>query len=402
MKQIAIVVPTLARGGAERVAAQLSKYVATMFQTYVIVMKRDIDYDYTGTLIDINAGSILKRNIFSRLISLGKVTYNLHKIKKMLKFDAVISFLELANIPNILSGSKQTILSVREHKISSTQKDMQRRLTNLLVRFLYNRANKIVVVSKGIEQSLISDYGITPSKIRIIYNAIDIVNVEKRKSEELNQKLSELYSYPVVISVGRLTIQKGQWHLIRAFKKVVQSVPDAKLIVLGEGELKELLTKLVIKMGLAHAVYFVGFQSNPFKFITRSRLFVLPSLWEGFPNALIEAMTCGIPVISTDCNTGPREILAPDTDHCVKTKDVEYAQYGILVPVPADGYNANSGDEPLSAEENKLALSIIELLQNVDLNKHYALRAESRVQDFSSDRIMLQWRQVIEEVVTHS
>ncbi|HUL00605.1 MAG TPA: glycosyltransferase [Nitrospirota bacterium] len=397
MMKIAIVVPTLAHGGAEKVASQLSKFMSSKSQMQVIVMKSDIEFDYSGTLVNMNVNTILERKVISRLINTIKITYKLYKLKKAESYGAVISFLELANIPNILSGSTRTLISVREHRLSSTQNDIQRKLTNLLIRLLYNRANKIVAVSRGIEQSLLSDFGIAPHKIRVIYNPIMTDNIETRMKQTLSQEMLQIYSCPVIATMGRLTVQKGQWHLIRSFKKVLQSVPNAKLVVLGEGELKDNLTSLVNKMGLAHAVYFLGFDSNPFKFIARARMFVLPSLWEGFPNALIEAMACGVPVISTDCNTGPREILAPDTDYHVRAGDIEYAQYGILVPV-LDG-EMRSEVEPLSREEDKLAFCMIKVLQDENLAKRYAFQVQVRARDFSSDSIMAKWDQVIHEVV---
>ena len=396
MKKIAIFVPTLARGGAERVASQLSSFISKQDQTHVIVMKRDIDYEYAGTLIDLNINTILKRNIIFRLRDIFKAIYKLNKIKKAAQFDIVISFLELANIPNVLSGHAKTIISVREHRLSSTQHDMQRRLTNRLVKLLYNRADKIVVNSEGIKYSLIEDFGIALNKIQVISNPIDTAKIEKEKCEELEQQYKKIYSSPVVLTSGRLSQQKGQWHLIRAFKKVVQSIPEAKLIILGGGELRTYLTDLAELTGLKQSVFFPGFQKNPFKFVARASVFVLPSLWEGFPNALIEAMACGIPVISSDCNTGPREILAPDTNYFQRAESIEYAKYGILFPVP-DG-EMKRATEPLTKEEDLLALSILELLTNKKVHALYSAKAAERVKDFSSGIIMEKWKHVIEEV----
>jgi len=396
MKKIAIFVPTLARGGAERVASQLSTFISKQYQTHVIVMKRDIDYEYAGTLIDLNINTILKRNNLSRLRDTCKAIYKLNKIKKAAKFDLVISFLELANIPNVLSGHTKTIISVREHRLSSTQNDMQRRLTNRLVKLLYNRADKIVVNSEGIKHSLIEDFDLASNKIQVIGNPIDTEKIEKEKCEELDQQYKELYSGPVVLTSGRLSLQKGQWHLIRAFKKVVQSIPEAKLIILGGGELRTYLNDLVELTSLRHSIFLTDFQKNPFKFIARSSVFVLPSLWEGFPNALIEAMACGIPVISSDCNTGPREILAPDTNYFQRAEGIEYAKYGILLPVP-DG-EMKKATEPLTKEEDLLAISILELLTNQKMHDLYSKKEAERVKDFTSSIIMEKWKHVIDEV----
>lgn len=117
-----------------------------------------------------------------------------------------------------------------------------------------------------------------------------------------------------------------------------------KLAILGRGELEDYLKQLACEMDLEKDVYFLGFQKNPFKFISKSKIYVFPSLYEGFPNALCEAMACGVTVISSDCKSGPREILAPETNIDGETKIIEYAKYGMLLPVCDD--NCYGAKEP--------------------------------------------------------
>ena len=193
--------------------------------------------------------------------------------------------------------------------------------------------------------------------------------------------------------MGRLTKQKGQWHLIRAFKKVKEKITNMKLIILGTGELEDYLKKLVVGLNLEKDVYFLGFQKNPFKFISKSKIHVFPSLYEGFPNALVEAMACEIPVISSDCKSGPREILAPETNIDVETKIIEYAKYGVLIPVCNDNYY--KAKDPLTNKEMILAKSIVELYLSKELLENYTVKSKERVKDFNKDNIILEYENIL-------
>ena len=160
-----------------------------------------------------------------------------------------------------------------------------------------------------------------------------------------------------VSTMGRLTEQKGQWHLIRAFKKVVEEIPDAKLYIFGQGILEEKLKKLAADLNIANNVEFMGFVEAPHAYITKSKVFAFPSLYEGLGNVLLEAMACGVACVAADCYSGPREVMAPGTKVLENLDDVEYAEYGILVSV---GNNEHCNpDDPLTKDEEQLSKAIV-------------------------------------------
>jgi len=137
----------------------------------------------------------------------------------------------------------------------------------------------------------------------------------------------------------------------------------------------------------------LGYKKNPFKYIGRSTIFAFPSLFEGFPNALCEAMACGVPVISSDCKSGPREILAPDTDIEQQVKGIEYAKHGILLPV-CDG-NYYDAEMPLTSEERLLQRTIIKILSNKKMKEEYKTKSKEGVNRFQSDIVIKQWEKLI-------
>lgn len=392
-KNVAILIPQLTGGGAERVASNLSVYLSeNKYQKYVIVYDAEkIDYTFKGELINLNTKAV--PNLLGKIKNFVKRIYRLKKIKKQYNIHTTISLLSGPNVVNILARKDdKVIISVRNF-LSKSSSGFYGKLYKISVRLLYNKADVIVAVSEAIKKDLIQNFRLDQNKIKVIYNPYDIEKINELAKEEIEEKYKDIFKNPTVITVGRLSKQKGQWHLIRAFKKVKKEIPDVKLVIVGQGELEDYLIKLTVDLGLERDVYFLGFQKNPFKYIAKSTIYVFPSLYEGFPNALCEAMACGIPVIAADCKSGPREILAPNTSIDIEAKTIDYAEYGILVPV-CDGIMHNYNNK-ITREEEMLSTSIVELLKNQDLLREYSNRALNRVKDFSKENIMKIWENEI-------
>lgn len=193
----------------------------------------------------------------------------------------------------------------------------------------------------------------------------------------------------IIINSGRLTYQKGQWHLIRAFKRISIRYPNIKLAILGKGDLENELISLIHKLELDEKVILLGYQSNPFKYIYNSKIFVLSSLFEGFGNVILESMACGIPVISTDCKSGPQEIIFENFDINKSVSDISYGKYGVLVPV-FDG-KTDFTESELSREEVLLADSIIKLIEDDNLINKYICNGIKRVENFTLSEIIKKW-----------
>ncbi len=406
MKKIAIITPFLANGGLEKVAIVGAEELSKHFDVTLIVMDSfRIDYPYSGKMIDLEV-SLMDRGIFKRLYNIVSSTLKLRKLKKEYDFDLVISHGELANLPNVFSGGKNNILTVHENRFAAL-KDMQGKFVNKMIKYIYSAKSvfKVVTVSKGIRESFIEHLGMNPDNIRTIYNPYNIDEIQNFSKEDLGE-FSSLFKYQVLSITGRLTMQKGQWYLLRIFKALLKNNSDLKLMILGDGEMKEQIIKLSENLGLktysvwsekefddSFDVYFMGFQKNPFKFVKASKLFAMTSLWEGFGNTIVEAMACGTPVISTNCKSGPGEIIYPELAKGREVHKPIYDGFAVLMPVFKSEFVGL--DEALDEKELLWIETLQDLLKDEVKLFNYGKAGLIRAEDFRLEAIMVEWKSLI-------
>jgi glycosyltransferase involved in cell wall biosynthesis len=296
---------------------------------------------------------------------------------------------------NVLSKRKEKVI-ISVHSFMSVA--LSSRIRKFVVRFIANRAENVVTPSKAVGNDLIKNFNVQSGKLRTIHNACDIESLLSHEpSISVDSVISKSDCF-YILSIGSLRKPKGHWHLLKSFMIVHNRYPHARLVILGEGVLKEDLLRLTDLLGLTHFVSFPGFVVNPLTIVKKSNLFVLSSLYEGLGNVILEALGCGKAVVSTDCNAGPREILAPDTVTSYKTDKIEYAKYGVLVP----GFDVNEDicvDTTINRNEELLAEAIGELIHNNALREKYEKLGIERIKDFSPGYISKQWIQLIDEEV---
>ena len=184
---------------------------------------------------------------------------------------------------------------------------------------LYNGADHLVAVSKGVADDLENTTNIVRGSMKVIYNPAWSSEMRRRAHEACEDQWITDSKMPIVVTAGRLTEEKDYPTLIRAFN-VLRQQRECRLVILGDGDERPLVEKLIAQYNLENDVRMMGHVSNPLKYMASANLFVLASAWEGFGNVLVEALGCGLPIVSTDCPSGPREILSN-------------GEYGILVPV---------------------------------------------------------------------
>jgi glycosyltransferase involved in cell wall biosynthesis len=410
-KTLLFIIPKLGSGGAERVIANLCQSLED-FEKYVAIFEKEIKYEVKANIIHIPL--LPSKNLLFRVLNFLIIKLRLKNFKKKIKTSFTISFMEPANYYNLFTRQDQEKIILTFHNYYSLKYNPERKFSvkkrfrllfyKFIMKRFYNKADLLIAVSKGIELDLVKNFGISSEKIITIYNPVLLEEIERFSKEKLFE-YEDIFKHQVIITAGRLKRQKGQWYLLRIFKKLKEQHKDLRLLILGEGGLKEYLIKLSEELGLNtyvwdrdklnhdFDVYFLGFQKNPFKFIARSKLFVFPSLWEGLGNVIIEAMACGVPVISADCMSGPREILAPNTDITRQIDKPEFAEYGILMPTFE--YKFKSADEPLNEKEQMWVDIIDKMLTDDDLRKYYAEKGKERAKDFQIEKIIGEWEKVL-------
>jgi glycosyltransferase involved in cell wall biosynthesis len=389
MKNIAIIITKLNGGGAERCASNLSVELSKKCNVKLIAFDAtNITYPYGGELIDLAVGN--SNGLVHKVWNVFRRVHKVRAIKKKYNIDCAISLLDGPNIVNVLSTcGEKTVVSVR----NMLSHEPMSALRKMAVKFASMHSDVTVSVSELVKYDLINSFGIPGEKITTVYNHCDAQLLRNLCRENPCSTITN-HAQVNFVTMGRLNKQKGQWHLIRAFQKVVKEIPDAHLYIMGEGEMEESLKNLISELHLTDAVTMTGYIRNPHGIYSQCEIFVFPSLFEGLGNVLLEALAFDMPIISSDCEAGPREILAPDTNVFEKTTGMELAQYGVLVPV-CDGGHINAVD-PLTEQEEFLADAMIYLHNHPELREKYAMLAKERMENFDKQRITNEWLNIIE------
>lgn len=396
-----MIIPNLDFGGAQvsffKLASDLSKSNNIFITAF---NSKENAYDFDFKFIDLN---IPQSNIvLFKIINFVKRIYKVRKVKKGFDIHISISFLEGADYVNILSRKNdKTIISIRGSKsfdetiigwIGWIRK-------KIFIPWFYNKADAVVVVNEGIKKELIKNFGINKPKINVIYNYFDVNELKNLSNEVIEPYYKQLFDKKVLISSGRLAIEKGFHHLIEVFAIVKQKVVDLNLVLIGDGPFKSVLITKCKENNLSYFetdqlntnasadVNFLGYKSNPLKYMKKADAFVLSSSSEGFPNALIEAMTCDLPILSTDCPSGPAEILSPDNSNY----ELPYkAKFGYLLP-PFNGKDL----ERVKSIWVETLINIFESMPQKSINSR---NKHTRYLDFTKEMIFPFWEKVINEI----
>lgn len=339
--RVALFLRNLGGGGAERVMLNLAQGFAKQgLKVDMVLCKAEGTYlaqvPEEVRIVDLNTSQFDKGRTFKLSTSLQSTT-SLPKLVLYLRQEEPTALLSATHYPNEIAvlakylARVPTRIVVTEHTTLSLEaqsvEQISSRLAPLAARIFYPWADGIVAVSQGVAKDLASLTRIPLKRIQVIYNpAIAPESIEKAK-QPVDHPWFSPGEPPVVLGIGRFVNQKDFSTLIRAFAKVRQ-VRQVRLMMLGSGREQKQLEALVHELNIKDDVAWVGFVKNPFAYMKQAAVFVLSSAWEGLPTVIIEAMAVGIPVVSTNCESGPAEIL-------------DNGKYGDLVPV---------GDSELMAE----------------------------------------------------
>lgn len=326
--------------------------------------------------------------------------FHFHYHIRKLKLDLIISFEDRANIFNMLTiAHVLRIISIRHPMLSVLffKQPLKRFLIDKFFRFFLPRVDIANFNSQGSQDEFQRYFRFDPKRISVIHNFCNHQRLKVETAKDcIPKKGAHLFQGPVIIACGRFKPVKGFHRLIRSFQIVNILFPEARLVILGDGPLMTDLKKTRHDLGLDDVIHFPGFAHNTAAWIQPADIFVLSSLSEGFPNVLLEAMALKVPVVSTDCIAGPRELLAPKTDFHLVTKDIEYAEFGILLP-PLDRTIPSAADS-LDYSEHCMAEALITLLKDNVCREYYSHQAYLRSYDFSVEKQMKCWFILIERL----
>ncbi|NLI10373.1 MAG: glycosyltransferase [Elusimicrobia bacterium] len=394
---------SLKGGGAEKQLSTLIKHLP--YEKVYTLEKSDTKSDKVSQLSEHTAKTpnlikILSLNYYGK-----KLTSLLSKEEKK-----IISLMTRANAVNVFSSQKsghEPIICERTNPSKEFQ-GIREKIYKPIIKKTYEKAAKIITNSQGTAQEIIKSFFAKEEKITTVPNLIDLEEIKKAKEESLGEWQKIFEKSRVIISCGRLTNAKAQWRLLKIFSLLLAKDKELKLVILGSGELTNYLTNLSEALGLRtyfpgkelsenYDAYFAGNTENPYKFVSSSKIFVLSSIWEGFPNVLIEAMACGTPCISSNCAYGPLEIFSIKPEiNLYEKKEIIEEDFGVLLPTlnPQKIYNAFEKPEE---SENVWAEYLYYFMNDSKKINFYKSCVSARALDFSPKKIIPMWERILYE-----
>lgn len=377
--RLAILTSSLRGGGAERVVSLLLSRLADTHEASVVLLSSE------GNIYSVQPGQKMhvlqgeKWHDWANVVRLPLLARQYRSYLIANHIDVSLSFLNRPNFVNCMvkrSGWPGKVI-ISERAVTSLfyRTGLKRLVGSFMIRRLYPHADAIIPISRGVEQDLRHSFGVK-SRYHTIYNPIDINAIVQQPAAP---KAERPFTF---VCVARFDPQKNHGLLIDAFARLRGK---ARLQLVGFGPGMEAMRERVRQAGIEDRVEFLGFQADPISTVRNADAFVLSSDFEGLGNVILEALACSLPVISTDCFSGPREILAPGTDFTRQLSgDIELAAYGILTPI---------GDAALLSE------AMERLMNDPDLRQRYSAAALQRARMFDVETIARAYADVIQEVL---
>lgn len=383
-KKIMLITPMLHQGGFERICVMTARALSESAEAVIVVFSmEDIAFDVSGLrVIDLNLKA--KKGKIGKIINIFRRSRKLTALQKKLGTDISYSFGTTANIANSLSmGAGRKLSACHSFEEIKDKTYMQ---------LISRRTDRVLCCSKKMADLVRTDYGF--GNVEELWNPCDIDGILAQSKEQPDDDIAFFRENgKILASMGREDDVKGFWHLLKIFRRVYEEEKNTALAIIGEGSFEE-YKSLAAELGLEKRIFFAGLKKNPFPYLKESDIYVLTSLSEGLPNALVEALAMSLPVVSANCLSGPAEILHGDFKEAEKQKDVYPGDYGVLAPVLSPEKNLSvcweeTGEKiRLEDAEEKFAEAVLKLLRDEELYKSYQEKAPGRARDFSTDNYM--------------
>ena len=378
LKKVSILNISLGSGGAEKVISLLLQKLVADYEVHLVLFYKELHFPVPeGVQITFFSSRPpqqipVYRKLADAILFLPKY---LRFIRRQ-KIQYAVSFLAFPNLLNgvlpLFNRQVRTIISERGYPSDNTSSKISYYISKWSYPLLYNRCDRLFSNSRFINADLKENFGVR-IPMAVIYNPIEAPKYQRDPEE------SATVSDPVkVISVGSLNTRKNHAMILRA---IGQSDKNLHLTLLGQGHLYEPLKQQAAALDIEDSVSFGGNVTNVPDYLAENDIFVLSSFTEGFPNALLEAMNIGLPCISTNCLSGPLELLNDGDEIVIPEGGFHTAEYGILI---------NNDDE------RGLLRALEYLIANPEKRIHYAKKSLQRSKDFALDKIYGEFKDFIE------
>lgn len=360
MKKLLLIVPSLHQGGSEKVCAMTAVALKPYFDVQIAIFdSTNMDFD-VGDIPVADIGLPSRPRKLAKVLNVLRRAHRLKWLKRKEQIDIAYSFGPTANLANVFAGRLFSRKGAKCWLGVMSYMDMDSSWLGLFCK----KADRLLCCSETLRGMIEKKYACGCAYT--LTGFFDIPQIRARAEEE--EAELPWRDGRIIVSMGREDVVKGYWHLLKIFSLVHRKLPDTKLLMIGKGEFTA-YRKLAEELGVADAVCFAGLQKNPYPYLKKGTLYLLTSYWEGFPNALVEAMAMGLPAVATDCMTGPAEIFD--------------GKYGILVP--------NMGKDPdmdashIEEEERSTAERVVSLLENEEELARYGRLSVERAGVFSKE-----------------
>ena len=384
-KKILLITPMLHQGGFERVCVMTARLLEKEYDVCIAVFSiEDIAFDITGlNVIDLNLKA--RKGKLQKVINILKRSCSLTRLQKKYGIDVSYSFGTTANIANAFShGACRRLAACHSFEEIKDKKYM---------RLIGRRSHQVLCCSKKMAALVQEKYGF--KNVKALWNPCDIEEIQRQSKAALGQESAFFQTKDkILVSMGREDDVKGFWHLLKVFRRIYEQNAHTRLAVIGEGSFTE-YRQLVKDLEIDEQVLFTGLKKNPFPYLKAADIYMLTSISEGLPNALIEALAVSLPVISVNCLSGPAEILHGNWMEAENQRVVFEADYGILTPVLSpqkelrtEWKNTAEKQIRLEAAEENLAQAVLMLLQDKEKYENYRKTALKRAGDFSGNNYL--------------
>lgn len=373
-KNLLLIVPSLQQGGFQRVCVRTALLLKDSFHVTIAIFNGEDRAFDVGDIPVINLDIKSKPGKLAKILNVLKRINRLKQLKRQLNIDIAYSFGTTANLSNSLSKTGEWNWAGLRSYVDVDAFEMK---------IICKKADKLISCSKLIENVIKQRFHV--KDIETVYNPFDIEELAQLSCQDTEdiEPFNHVEDHKIIMTMGREDNLKGYWHLLKSFALTLKTCPDTRLVFMGRGEFVP-YKKLAEELNIQDKVYFIGAKKNPFAYLKKAHCYVLSSVHEGFPNALVEAMAVGLPVISTNCKSGPAEILCEDMQQATDLHQLMKADYGILVPDMTEqpDFDANTVED----EEKILAQAMIDMLTDEELYNSYREKALQRAKDFSTEK----------------